>query len=171
MARSLAGNSPTVRTGSQPDMGACASKPASSGEAEAHVRGKEVTPGATATISPALEGSKSIDPDTTEDQSSGLPIAKDSYGAEEVQKPRPGRGSLDTQATAAGSSGQDGRLEDDAAEASGSEDDPQLLKEYTRLAEMLRYSPYPVGLIAVEEDNQPYVFVNNVRALFCCRSF
>ena len=147
-------------------MGVCASKPAHQGEAETHVQSKNTAPGFTATLSPILEGSKSSDPDTIQDNSSGLPIAKESYGADEVQKPRSGRVSLDAQAggnlPSTGFSGED-VTGDDVAEASGSDaDDPQLLKEYTRLAEMLRYSPYPVGLIAIEEDSQPYVFVNNV---------
>ena len=148
-------------------MGVCASKPASSGDAEGHTKDRAVAPGVTADISPVLEGVKSVDQETIQENSGGLPIAKDSYGADEVQKPRSQRVSLDAQAAsrlpATGTAVENGRLEDDAAEASGNEaDDPQLLKEYTRLAEMLRYSPYPVGLIAIEEDSQPYVFVNNV---------
>ncbi len=150
-------------------MGVCASKPADRGDDETHT--KTLTPGATATISPSLQGAKSGDQDTIQDTSDNLPIAKDSYGTDEVQKPRSARVSLDARREGIASSVDDsaaeqGRLADGADGLSGSDlDDPQLLKEYTRLAEMLRYSPYPVGLIAIEEDNQPYVFVNNVSCM------
>ncbi len=147
-------------------MGVCASKPAEKGESEAYPN-IALAPGVTADIRPGLEGAKSSDPESIQDNSEGLPIAKDSYGAEEVQKPRSARVSLDAHrdgtASAEGALLQEGRLPGDTYEVSASDlDDPELLKEYTRLAEMLRYSPYPVGLIAIEEDNQPYVFVNNV---------
>lgn len=146
-------------------MGVCASKPAEKGESEAYPN-IALAPGVTADIRPGLEGAKSSDPESIQDNSKGLPIAKDSYGAEEVQKQRSARVSLDAHrdgtASAEGAL-QEGRLPGDTYEVSASDlDDPELLKEYTRLAEMLRYSPYPVGLIAIEEDNQPYVFVNNV---------
>lgn len=150
-------------------MGVCASKPAEKGDAEAGSNHAPV-PGVTAVISPGLQGAKSSDPDVIEENSGGLPIAKDSYGAEEVKKPRSARVSLDGRrddTSPAEDSAMQGRLPEDADGVSGSDlDDPELLKEYTRLAEMLRYSPYPVGLIAIEEDNQPYVFVNNVSC--CC---
>ena len=146
-------------------MGVCASKPAEKGESEAYPN-IALAPGVTADIRPGLEGAKSSDPESIQDNSDGLPIAKDSYGAEEVQKPRSARVSLDAHQVATASAEgalQEGRLPGDTYEVSASDlDDPELLKEYTRLAEMLRYSPYPVGLIAIEEDNQPYVFVNNV---------
>ena len=147
-------------------MGICASKPAHKGEAETNAG--TLTPGATATISPSLQGAKSTEQEILEQASGELPIAQDSYGAEEVQKPRSARTSFDArrEGTSPGEGGADSQLSEDVTEASSSDiDDPQLLKEYTRLAEMLRYSPYPVTLIAIEEDNQPYVFVNNVGSL------
>lgn len=162
-----------LHTGDQPgtawlqrNMGVCASKPAEKGESEAYPN-IALAPGVTADIRPGLEGAKSGDPESIENNSEGLPIAKDSYGADEVQKQRLARVSLDAHqdgtASAEGALLQEGRLPGDTYEVSASDlDDPELLKEYTRLAEMLRYSPYPVGLIAIEEDNQPYVFVNNV---------
>ena len=150
----------------QRNMGVCASKPAEKGESEAYPN-IALAPGVTADIRPGLESAKTSDQDSIQDNSEGLPIAKDSYGAEEVQKPRSARVSLDAHrdgtASAEGALLQEGRLPGDNYGGSASDlDDPELLKEYTRLAEMLRYSPYPVGLIAIEEDNQPYVFVNNV---------
>lgn len=152
-------------------MGICASKPAHKGEAEAHAA-SALTPGATAVINPSLQGAKSGEQEILEQASGELPIAKDSYGADEVQKPRSARTSLD--ARREGTSPAEGVVEsqssEDAAGGSGSEEDPQLMKEYTRLAEMLRYSPYPVTLIAIEEDNQPFVFVNNVSRLASCAS-
>lgn len=142
-------------------MGMCASKPAHKEEAERHSEGA-LTPGATATISPSVLGVKSTEQEIVHETSGELPIAKDSYGAEEVQKPRSARTSLDARRSPAEPT-EDSLSPDDATGASTSDvDDPQLMKEYTRLAEMLRYSPYPVTLIAIEEDNQPYVFVNNV---------
>ncbi|KAL9003233.1 MAG: hypothetical protein Q9188_003873 [Gyalolechia gomerana] len=145
-------------------MGMCASKPAHKEEAERHSEGA-LTPGATATatISPSVLGTKSTEQLILHETSGELPIAKDSYGAEEVQKPRSARTSLDARSPAEPT--EDSLSPEDATGASTSDvDDPQLMKEYIRLAEMLRYSPYPVTLIAIEEDNQPYVFVNNV---FC----
>lgn len=160
-----------AHTGNQPGtawlqrkMGVCASKPAEKGESEANPN-IALAPGVTADIRPGLEGAKSSDPESIQDNSEGLPIAKDSYGAEEVQKQRLARVSLDAHrdGTASAPLLQEGRLPGDTYEVTASDlDDPELLKEYTRLAEMLRYSPYPVGLIAIEEDDQPYVFVNNV---------
>lgn len=147
-------------------MGMCASKPAHKEEAERHSEGA-LTPGATATatISPSVLGAKSTEQETVHETSGELPIAKDSYGAEEVQKPRSARTSLDARSSPAEPT-QDGLSSEDATGVSTSDvDDPQLMKEYIRLAEMLRYSPYPVTLIAIEEDNQPYVFVNNVSSL------
>lgn len=142
-------------------MGMCVSKPAHKGEAERHAEGV-LTPGATATITPSLHGAKSSEQEILQQTSGELPIAKDSYGADEVQKPRSARTSLDARRSPAEPA--EGSLSsEDATGASTSDvDDPQLMKEYIRLAEMLRYSPYPVTLIAIEEDNQPYVFVNNV---------
>ena len=150
-------------------MGICASRPAHKGEAESH-SDSALTPGATATISPSLQGAKSTDQETLQQADGELPIAKDSYGAEEVQKPRSARTSFDArrEGTTPAEGATDNRLPEDLDVASSSDaDDPQLLKEYTRLAEMLRYSPYPVTLIAIEEDSQPYVFVNNVRLARC----
>ena len=150
-------------------MGVCASKPAHKGEAETNAG--TLTPGATATITPSLQGAKSTEQETLEQASGELPIAKDSYGAEEVQKPRSARTSFDArrEGTSPAEGAEESRLPEDVTGASISDvDDPQLLKEYTRLAEMLRYSPYPVTLIAIEEDNQPYVFVNNVGNLALC---
>lgn len=145
-------------------MGMCASKPAHKEEAERHSEGA-LTPGATATISPSVVGAKSTEQEILHETSGELPIAKDSYGAEEVQKPRSARTSLDARRSPAEPT-EDSLSSDDAIGASTSDmDDPQLMKEYIRLAEMLRYSPYPVTLIAIEEDNQPYVFVNNVSSL------
>lgn len=146
-------------------MGMCASKPAHKEEAERHSEGA-LTPGATATatISPSVLGTKSTEQEILHETSGELPIAKDSYGAEEVQKPRSARTSLDARSPAEPT--EDSLSPEDATGASTSDvDDPQLMKEYIRLAEMLRYSPYPVTLIAIEEDNQPYVFVNNVSSL------
>ena len=145
-------------------MGICASKPANKGEAERYSE-RAHTPGATATISPSLQGTKSSDQDILQQTSGELPIAKDSYGAEEVQKPRAARISSDArrQGTSSAEPAEGSVSPEDGTGASSSDaDDPQLLKEYIRLAEMLRYSPYPVSLIAIEEDNQPFVFVNNV---------
>ena len=142
-------------------MGMCVSKPAHKGEAERHSAGV-FTPGATANITPSLRGAKSSEQETLQQASDELPIAKESYGAEEVQKPRSARTSLDARRSPAEPA--EGSLpSEDATGASTNDlDDPQLMKEYIRLAEMLRYAPYPVTLIAIEEDNQPYVFVNNV---------
>lgn len=145
-------------------MGICASKPAHKEEAERHSE-RAITPGATATITPALQGAKSSEQDILQQTSGELPIAKDSYGAEEVQKPRAARISLDArrQGTSSAEPAEGNVSSEDGTGASSSDaDDPQLMKEYIRLAEMLRYSPYPVTLIAIEEDSQPYVFVNNV---------
>lgn len=150
-------------------MGVCASKPAHASEGETY--SNALTPGATATISPSLQGAKSSDPDVVQDTSGSLPIAKDSYGADEVQQLRSARVSLDAahregKLSSGDYPAEEGGLPEDAVGPSGSDaDDPQLLQEYTRLAEMLRYSPYPVGLIAIEEEQQPYVFVNNVGLL------
>ena len=142
-------------------MGLCASKPAHKGEAERHSAGV-FTPGATATITPSLRGAKSSEQETLQQASDELPIAKESYGAEEVQKPRSARTSLDARRSPAEPAEGSLTLEDATGASTNDLDDPQLMKEYIRLAEMLRYSPYPVTLIAIEEDNQPYVFVNNV---------
>ncbi|KAL3156925.1 hypothetical protein ABBQ38_001187 [Trebouxia sp. C0009 RCD-2024] len=148
-------------------MGMCVSKPANKDENDRHTE-RALTPGATATITP-LQGTKSSDQDILQQTSGELPIAKESYGAEEVQKPRAARSSLDArrQGTSSPEPAEGSVSPEDGTGASSSDaDDPQLMKEYIRLAEMLRYSPYPVSLIAIEEDNQPFVFVNNV---FCER--
>lgn len=142
-------------------MGMCVSKPTHKREAERHSEGV-LTPGATATISPSLHGAKSSEQEVLQQASGELPIAKDSYGAEEVQKPRSARTSLDARRSPAEPAEGSLSLEDATGASTSDVDDPQLMKEYIRLAEMLRYSPYPVTLIAIEEDNQPYVFVNNV---------
>lgn len=142
----------------------CVSKPANKGEAGRHTE-RTLTPGATATITPSLQGTKSGDQNILQQTSGELPIAKDSYGAEEVQKPRAARSSLDArrQGTSSAEPAEVSVSPEDGTDASSSDvEDPQLMKEYIRLAEMLRYSPYPVSLIAIEEDNQPFVFVNNV---------
>ena len=153
-------------------MGICASKPTNKEEVERH-SDRALTPGATATITSSLQGAKSGQQDILQQASGELPIAKDSYGAEEVQKPRSARTSLDARRQAAEPTEGSLSPEDDTGASSSDVDDPQLMKEYIRLAEMLRYSPYPVSLIAIEEDNQPYVFVNNVSShcMQCIRLF
>ena len=141
-------------------MGMCVSKPAHRRKGEG-----ALTPGATATITPSLHGAKAGEQEILQQASGELPIAKDSYGAEEVQKPRSARPSLDARGSPA-EPAEDNIPSDNATGASTSDaDDPQLMKEYIRLAEMLRYSPYPVTLIAIEDDSQPYVFVNSVSSL------
>lgn len=149
-------------------MGVCASRPAHKGEAEGHTdaQANTLTPGGSATVRLSQDGLKDLNTDVSKDDlSNGLPVARDSYGTDEIQKPRSARSSMDAARTSPSSSpGQTGDANDDGSnEEVISPETQEILKEYTRLAEMLSYSPYPVTLIDLERSEQPYVFVNEVQ--------
>ena len=148
-------------------MGVCASRPAHKGEAEGHTEAQNgtLTPGGSAVVRLSHDGLRSSDNDIGKEVSDGLPVARDSYGTDEIQKPRSARTSTDgTRPSPASASGQAGSVNDDElTEEVISPETQEILKEYTRLAEMLSYSPYPVTLIDLERPEQPYVFVNEVR--------
>lgn len=50
-------------------------------------------------------------------------------------------------------------------DAGSTTSDVELLRNYTQLAEMLTFSPYPLMLIDIELETQPIVFASQVRAL------
>lgn len=50
-------------------------------------------------------------------------------------------------------------------EAGSATSDVELLRNYTQLAEMLTFSPYPLMLIDIELETQPIVFASQVRAV------
>ena len=149
------------------NMGVCASRPAHKGEAEGHTdaQSSTLTPGGSVTVRLSQDGLKTSSEVGKDDVSNGLPVARDSYGTDEIQKPRSARSSLDAVRTGPSPSpGQAGdATNDDSNEEVISPETQEILKEYTRLAEMLSYSPYPVTLIDLEKSEQPYVFVNEVR--------
>lgn len=150
-------------------MGVCASRPAHKGEAETHTDAPNntLTPGGSATVRLSQDGLKSSDDDVSKDASNGLPVARDSYGTDEIQKPRSARTSIDAARVSPSSApGQSANAnEDDTPDEVISPETQEILKEYTRLAELLSYSPYPVALIDLERQEQPYVFVNEVGAV------
>ena len=149
-------------------MGVCASRPADKGEAEGHKQAQTGTlkPGGSATVSLPHQGLKGAENDTSSDTADALPVARDSYGTDEIQKPRSARQSLDaagvSPASTSNQTGDDVTIDDGLAEADISPDAQEILKEYSRLAEMLSYSPYPVTLIDLERTDQPYAYVNEV---------
>ena len=49
-------------------------------------------------------------------------------------------------------------------DAGSATSDVELLRNYTQLAEMLTFSPYPLMLIDIELETQPIVFASQVRA-------
>lgn len=153
-------------------MGVCASRPAHKGEAEEHTgaHAGTLTPGGSATVRLSQDGLKSSDGDVSKEASNGLPVARDSYGTDEIQKPRSARTSMDAARTSPSSTpAQTADInEDGPTEESISPEAQEILKEYTRLAEMLSYSPYPVTLIDLEKQDQPYVFVNEVQLIYSC---
>lgn len=111
-----------------------------------------------------------------------LPEAQGSYGKDEVRLPATSAtGSAptsDSQASetsvhAVSEQQGDGGAEEAAEEGNDEQGDEEemklagvdvqeLLKQYTLLAELLSYSPYPVTLIDIEKPEQPFVFVNQV---------